>query len=461
MPIRFRLALLLAVAAAVAASVGGVIFVNELSASLHRSITTTLQTRAQAITQQLPSSGSLEIQDPGPVRAPIGVSSGQEIVQVLTSNGRVVDSSGPGAAVPILRRPQIIQAMSQPFTFERRPSGTDAQFQFLATNTGGHSTVVVVGTSLETLDQAIQRVIIEIVVGGAIGVLVAGIAGWLLARAALRPVERMRRQAAEMSEHDNDAVLPVPGTRDELAALARTLNGLLGRLHGALSRQRGFVSAAGHELRTPLATLKSELELASWPNRSHAQLVAALEQATGDTDRLVQLTDDLFLLARGDEGVVFVRPEPINMATLVNECLVPFRSRADAAGVAFRLHVPPDLIAMVDPGRFRQVIGNLIDNSLRFAPPGSPIDVRAMRAGSTLVIEVDDHGPGFPTEFIPRAFERFSRPDGSRSREGGGAGLGLAIVKSIVDAHGGVASVANRPDRGSTVRVEIPQEEEP
>ena len=459
MPIRLRLAILVAAGSALAAAVGGTVFVTELSTGLRASVLTSLQVRADAISQQFPDAGSGGgggIQDPGVPLTPGSVGT-EDLTQFLGAGGRIVDASGPGTSRPLLSATELVAARRRPLVIERSIAGQPNRFLLLATPTGqANPSVLVVGQSLTTVDQAVGRVSLEIAFGGAIGVVAAAIAAWLLAGTALRPVERMRRQAAEISEHDTDAVLAVPRSRDEIASLASTLNGLLERLHRALSRQRGFVSAAGHELRSPLAILKSELELAGRPGRSQAELIEAVDLAATEADRIIELADDLLLLSQSDEHALDVRLEPTVLPTVVEKSVSGFGTRAAEHGIAIEVDSPAGLVADADERRYRQIVDNVIDNALRHAPQGSVVIVHLEARGGNAVLEVTDQGPGFPPSFLAHAFERFGRPDESRTRDLGGTGLGLAIVKSLTEAHGGVAVVENGPAGGAVVRIAIP-----
>ncbi len=300
-----------------------------------------------------------------------------------------------------------------------------------------------------------------LLIGGAAFLILAGFGAYWLARAALAPVERMRREAAALSGTDTESTLQVPRTHDEIAALAVTMNDLLVRLRGALARQRSFAADASHELRTPFAVLAGELELASRPGRSKEELAATVAIAGEEVTRLARITDDLLLLARGDEGKLVIKPEPADIGALLAQSAERAGSRAGTAGVACRVDAPAGLVATVDPGRIRQAVDNLVDNALRFAPRGTDVVLSAGRTGAALVIEVRDCGPGFPPDFLPYAFERFRRPDRDRARSEGGAGLGLAIVRAIALAHGGQVSARNLPDGGAVVRLEIPGDPRP
>jgi len=463
-PIRLRLALLFAVATLVATGIGGVLFVRQLSTGLRDSTIATLEVRAGAISQQLPDPGGqgggsntsgTGIQDPGSPPSIAGAVDAQELTQLIGPTGRIMDASGPGTSTSLLTAAQLHQAVRRSIVVQRGIPGQSDPFLLLATSFGTGS-VLVVGVSLATVDQAVHRVVLEIIVGGTIGVIAAGLGAWFLAGAALRPVERMRREAAELSEHDTDAGLAIPRSRDEIAALAETFNGLLGRLHAALDRQRGFVSAAGHELRSPLAILKSELELGSRPGRSPAELSTALASAASETDRIIHLTDDLLVLSRSDEQALALQCEPTDLAELATTAVDAFLPRALVAAVSLEVDAPVGLVIEVDPVRYRQIIDNLIDNALRYAPAQSTVTIAVERVPGGVSLEVGDEGPGFPEEFLPHAFRRFSRPDASRNRDSGGSGLGLAIVKSLAEAHGGTARASNRPTGGAVVTVVIP-----
>jgi hypothetical protein len=325
---------------------------------------------------------------------------------------------------------------------------------------GGHpGWVAVAAESLETYESTQNEVARELAVGGIVFTAVAGLGAYGLARAALSPVERLRRQVAAVSERDaavGAGAVEVPATRDEVAALAGTMNDLLGRLQRALARQRAFVADASHELRNPLAVLRGELELAARPGRGQAELAAAVRSAGAEAERLARLTDDLLLLARSDEERFGLRLERTDIGDLLGRSAGLAGSRLAAAGVTGRVDVPPGTYADVDADRIRRAVDNLVGNALRFAPRGSVIVLAARAAGQDLEIEVSDDGPGFPPGFLPHAFERFARPDSGRSRGDGGTGLGLAIVRAIAAAHGGVATAGNKPGGGAVVTLRLP-----
>jgi signal transduction histidine kinase len=250
--------------------------------------------------------------------------------------------------------------------------------------------------------------------------------------------------------------LPVPGTRDEIASLATTMNDLLARLQAALARERGFVADAGHELRTPLAVLRTELELADRPQRSYDELREAIRNAAFETDRLVRLSEQLLFLARREDDrrdrVRDVEP----LMPLLRQSVEAFQTRAAGRHVTLAVSGDDGIAAPLEADDVRRAVDNLLDNALRFAPAGSGVRVQATRDRTHVEVEVLDDGPGFSEEFLPHAFERFGRADDARSRTDGGSGLGLAIVLAVAQEHGGTATAANRPEGGATVGLRLP-----
>jgi signal transduction histidine kinase len=284
-----------------------------------------------------------------------------------------------------------------------------------------------------------------------VALLLASLAGYALASAALRPVEAMRRRAAAISHEEPGQRLPVPRTSDEIGRLGETLNEMLDRLEAAFERERAFTADASHELRTPLAILKAELELALREGRSPEELRAALESAAEETDRLVQLAEDLLAIARLDDGRLALRPAPLDASELAAATAARFHARAEEGGRSVRASVDGDVSIEGDRERLEQALGNLVDNALRHGE--GDVLVEAVESDGRVELHVRDSGPGFPPDFIDRAFERFTRGDAARSR--GGAGLGLAIVAAVAESHGGGAHAANLPGGGADVWLEL------
>lgn len=463
MPLRLKLALQFSAVTLLLLLAVGALFVLDLRADLQRSMDSGLRSRADDLIAQLdstlqPSAGAL----PGRLRLP-----GGSYGQVLDSAGRLVLATDDARSRPLLTPAQAAAARQQGEHLFDGEVPTDQgrsrqQVRILSEPAGSPGLVVAVATNREILDEAAERAAIQLLVLGAIVLVLAGPGAWLLARAALRPVERMRAQAAELEARDAGAGLTVPDGRDEISRLGATLNGLLGRLHEAYEREFAFVADAGHELRTPLTVLRGELELACRPGRTREQLAATVEVAAEQTERLIRLAEDLLVLDRDErEAVRFTQFDLVELAEQARRAAwaVP-RSRA----VEIVVDGPEAPLPVCgDPDRLRRALDNVVLNALRFAPAGSQVRVTArVLPGDTPLaeLEVTDSGPGFAPEFLPVAFERFSRHDAARSRperDGGeqaSTGLGLAIVRSVMRAHSGTATAANSSE-GTGARVTL------
>lgn len=457
MTLRLRLAFLFAASIAAIVAAGGSFFVHQLGSELNKALDTSLLARADALAQQVAPDGSVTDFQDGSGNGSV-VSEYQALAQVIGPAGKVVETSQGAGNQPLLTSVQLTSARRGVLKVNASVTGEPVRLLALpVADSASPPTVVVVGASRDVELTALQRVNTALWLGGPIAVVLGAIGAWLLSGAVLRPVERMRAQASEISAGDTGARLEVPRRRDEISRLGETMNAMLGRLQRALHQQRMFVADAGHELRTPLTMLRAELELAGRPGRDQDGLVAAVHAAALDTDRLIQLAENLLTLARADENTIAIRHDLVQMDELVSEAIASF----DTPAAAESIRVMPgqvDPIAIIgDRTRLRQVVDNLLDNALRYSPSSSIVivNLRAATPAGGVVVDVLDRGPGFPPEFLPRAFDRFSRADAART-DGAGSGLGLAIVAALVAAHGGTVTASNRPDGGASVRVELP-----
>lgn len=454
MPIRLRLAILCALATACIIAAGSFLFVHSLGSGLRAGVDSGLNSRAATLSQTVSgTSGGIDYQAPGHIKL---LRPRDAVAQVIDPAGSVVESSQLAGRTPLVDRPTQLAAAKDPQyrTFMRHSH----RIRVLATSArrrDGVWTVVVAGP-LEAADEAVTRVSHALIVGGSVAVVLAGLGAWLLATAALRPVERMRRQAADISEHRPEPALEVPSTRDEIAALGTTMNDLLDRLQRALARQRAFVADAGHELRTPLAILRTELELANNPALSSEELLEAVAHAGVETERLGHLAEELLFLARTDDDQTELKFDVEPVVPFVARSVQAFHARAAEESVAFDVVGDSTITAPLEAERFRRAVDNLLDNALRYAGPGTSVEIRTRRSGPDVVLEVRDRGPGFPDAFLPHAFERFRRADDARARGDGGSGLGLAIVDTVAQQHGGHAWARNRPRGGAVVAIQIP-----
>jgi signal transduction histidine kinase len=306
--------------------------------------------------------------------------------------------------------------------------------------------VVVAAQSLADRDAAVADLRNELATGFPIVLLAAALGAYLLAAAALRPVERMRARAAGISATDAHARLPVPPARDEIHHLGTTFNELLQRLQDALERERQFVSDAGHELRTPLSLLTTELELALRRPRSNPELVTAIRSALDETTRLSRLARDLLTVADTSTS-----PEPPTIDLHTQLLAIGERYR-HSLGDQLDIDCPAGQYVRADPDDLDRIISNLIDNATQHGTP--TITIRVQRATADgIEIRVGDHGAGFPPEFLPHAFDRFTRADTARTT--GGTGLGLAIVDTLTQRNHGTVSAHNCPAGGAEITIRL------
>jgi signal transduction histidine kinase len=262
----------------------------------------------------------------------------------------------------------------------------------------------------------------------------------------------MRRRAAEITAAEPDSRLPLPDANDEIRRLGETLNEMLGRLDTALARERAFVDDASHELRTPLAMHKTELELALRYAEGSDEMRAAIASGIEEVDRLIGLAEDLLVLARSEQGKLPLDLGQMPAAEVLGGVRERFAARAAAAGRSLDVEPADGVRLEGDRVRIEQALANLVENALQHG--AGEIGLRVIAVDRAVEIHVEDRGPGFPPQFIDRAFERFSRGDAART--GGGTGLGLAIVEAIARAHRGSAHARNREEGGADVWLRLP-----
>jgi two-component system, OmpR family, sensor kinase len=451
LPVRIRLtAAFTAVMAVVLLAVGGFVYAR-FDAELESALDQSLRTRADDLASV--------VGDPDLASGDRLVEPDESLAQLLGRDGTVLGSSPGPSDRPLLSAAELERARRGPIFIDRDSApGFDEHVRLLARPAGER--IVVAGASREDREESLASLLTVLLSGGPIALLLAALAGYGLASAALRPVAAMREEAAEISRLGSGSRLPVPPGRDELAQLGGTLNEMLERLERSAERERGFVASASHELRTPLALLKAELELALREGRTAEELREAVASAASESDRLVQLAEDLLVLARADEGRLPVRPEQLDAGELLRSTARRFDARAAEDGRELRVRAAPSgrgapadgLAVHADRLRAEQALANLLDNALRHAD--GPVDLSAEPTDGGVRFHVLDRGPGFENSLDGQAFERFTRGDRARSR--GGTGLGLAIVEAIARSHGGSAGTGERDGGGADTWIELP-----
>ena len=279
-----------------------------------------------------------------------------------------------------------------------------------------------------------------------LAIAVGGYLAWRLTR----PVAELTQVTRRFAAGDRSARARVVGN-DELAELAHSFNDLAERLQQQEEQDRRRVADIAHELRTPLAILKGELEaLADGMIDPEPE---QLERLVEEVDHLTMLVEDLRLLSLAESGGLKLQKEPVDMAELARRTAETFAAAVRARGIELKLNLEPATLA-VDPGRMRQVLVNLLDNAIRHA--SSLVEITCQHQGEEVCLTVRDDGPGIAAEDLPHVFDRFYRADPARNRGSGGSGLGLAIVQAIVQAHGGRVDAGNHPEGGAVFSACLP-----
>lgn len=404
---------------ATALVVGAIVLIGIVERSLTNEVLASVRMRAADLS-------AMAAADTLPARI-VAEEADDELIQVLDPDGRVIAASADLRGAPAVAR------LADGEWTETGIPNDDERFLVIAAGARGANgpIQVLLGRTLEPVAEATALVGGLLAIGLPIMLAVVWITTWQVVGRALAPVERMRREVDAISAAQLHRRLAVPGTDDEIARLTRTMNGMLDRLEAAQARQRQFVADTSHELRSPIASIRQQAEVAeAHPDRAEIGPLAA--SVLADALRLQALVDDLLLLARADERTLALRAEEVDLDDLVFDAAA---RRRTATGLRLDVSGVTAVRVIGDQKALRRVIDNLLDNAVRHAR--SAVAITLGGAGGNAVLRVDDDGPGIPERDRERVFARFVRLDEARSRGEGGVGLGLAIVAELVRAHAG------------------------
>jgi signal transduction histidine kinase len=443
-PLRLQLTLAFASVVALVLAATGVLIYTEFRRNLDQVVHDDLAERSVAFR-------GLAASNVAPAR--IVALSGERFAQIYAPDGSVAASSRALGRQRLLTPAQLAAARRATIRAVRQPIAPTETGVLVAAFPIGGGRVAAVAESRDERERELDHLstLLLICLPGAL--LLASLTGYQVAGAALRPVERMRARAAAIGDAELGERLPEPGTGDELDRLAGTLNELLERRQQALALERRVVSDASHELRTPISVLRTRLDVALRGPGDTASLREALEGAQADVARLARLADDLLVLARADEGRLPLRAEPLDVQDLLEAAVARHAAAAARAGrpLAAAVEVDGGAVVLGDADRLAQVLDNLVVNALRHGAGAITVVARRAPSGPAIEIVVRDAGPGFPADFLPKAFDRFSQVV-----PGEGSGLGLALVEAIVRAHGGSVAASAAPGGGAEVRIGLP-----
>lgn len=459
-PIRVRLTLWYVLLFALIVGAWSIFVVVLVRADLYSGVDRALASRATQIARAVESARPSRFSSITDATL-AGVPKTEAAAQLVTPNGRVLEYSGDAIAAASITPPSVLSRAEKTGSAQLatvRLAGE--KFRVLVVKLGATGNLLVVGMSTEAADSTLRRLMLVMLLTGPLALLAAGLGGWLLAGRALRPVSEIASAAAAISiEHLGERVA-VPDGDDELTDLAVTLNGMLERLENGVRDKRQLVADASHELQTPLAVMRTELDVAIASEELQPEAIEVLASAREETDRMTRIVRNLLTLARFDEGTLRLLKEPVDLheialasaqslATLAREHRTTVSVTGDAATVE------------ADAEHLRLVVNNLIENAIRHPGADGVVVVETSAQVDRVVLTVRDNGEGIPAESLAHIFDRFFRTDASRTKTSGGSGLGLAICKEIVEAHGGTIEVSSSPGNGATFRVELPIAQDP
>ncbi|HEY3739895.1 MAG TPA: ATP-binding protein [Bryobacteraceae bacterium] len=388
---------------------------------------------------------------------------GGDLFQVCDDRGAWVYRSAvlEKAGVPILQPSQISDA---PVYGDVRVQSKPLRTATTRVTIAQHTFAIQVASPMSAVDETLHRLSETLWLMVPLLLVAAGMGGFWISRRALAPVDAITTAAESISISHLSNRLVVPATGDELERLSETMNRMLGRLESSVARMTQFTADASHELRAPVAVIRTTAELAVRGHRSAADLRADMEQILAESERTTRLIESLLLMARADSvNADGLQMEPTDFAGCVREAIEQVRTIAAASQISVRFSCaePGAMIVSGDSDALRRMIFNLLDNGVKYNRPGGSVEVRVSREGDRAVCAVTDTGGGIAAADHPYIFDRFWRADKARSRASGGsggAGLGLSIARWIAERHMGTISVESEQGRGAAFRVSIPLE---
>jgi len=372
----------------------------------------------------------------------------------------IVTSEADDRVAPIWDPPKDWANATPHFDFRTLwPHGAPYPYRtcsLLVTTVDGQAGTAQAGYSLKEVYESLTMFRKICALGLCFAVCLSLISGHLIARRSLSPIRTLTTTAERINAMQLAERVPTTGGDDELDQLAKTINRMLERIERHVIQMQQFTADASHELRSPLAALRGSAEVALTRSRSAEELREVIEDSLEHYDRLARITEDLLLLARADAGHQVVRREPVQFDLAVGDAIDLYKPLAQERGVTLTFADRVDVSCRGDAARLRQLVGNLIDNAIKYSDKGSRITVSLGCAHGMANLTITDTGQGIPAEHLPRIFNRFYRVDQARSAKHRGAGLGLSICRMIAEAHGGKISVSSDSGEGTSVMVAIP-----
>jgi len=422
--------------------------------SIHQTVDQDLQEQTQGIQRlmerTLSSGGEEELQDE--LREHSVLRPGGALLQVSDSRGNWLYRS---AAMSRYNIPKPGETSDVPSTLVF--GDVPLRLRSSKFEVAGQTFFIQIAAPLEEFYEALHRFALLLLVSIPLLLVAAAGAGFWMSRRALAPVDQITQLAKTMSVQSLSSRLPAPRTRDELQRLSETLNGMLERLEAAFKKITQFTADASHELRTPIAVMRTRTELALRKPRSADEYRDTLTQLHSELEGTSELVEALMLLARADYGSEALQLCDANLNEIVRDACCQCKTLCDAKKLSFRERIPESSVRIqADANAIRRLLLILIDNAVKYTPADGQVEVSVEKQNGSALAIIRDTGIGIAAEDLPNIFERFYRADKARSRESGGVGLGLSIGRWIAEAHGGSIQVESTLGRGSTFRVQLP-----
>jgi heavy metal sensor kinase len=484
--IRFRMTCLYVLALALTFAVSGFVVYRFTSRALHRDLDDLLELRAEGIAASIDTFWAVESQAALAAGRPLDSTSKvgnvdfqrlalrwveeriedpvlvDIVVQLFGPDSRLIAASQPVPGATLLPFEDLAPVLAPDARFlnilSQGGAGERTRLRTLTlpvTEDGRLAYVIRVLSPLDNVEAPLRRLRLILLLVLPLAMVLSGTAGAWLAGRALRPIDRMVDSARDISAENLRDRLPVPPTRDELSRLAETFNGMLDRIEEGFSLHRQFWEDVAHELKTPLAIMKGEIEVALRIGGGSQENRDVLASSLEEVDGLIRLIEKMLTLARMDRGGAPLETDEVDLAALAGRAVEDFRVPAEDKGIRLGFSGSGAVRVRGDEARLRGLIYILLDNAVKFTPAGGTIGVEVAPDGAAARLAVADTGPGIPEDDIPGIFDRFRRA--GRSGEGHGFGLGLSIAKAVAERHGGRIEARSRRGTGSTFTVVLPR----
>jgi heavy metal sensor kinase len=453
LPIRVRLTAWYSLILALSFCVFGAIAYFGMTRSIRATVDASLHSRIEGVRQIIEETaheGVNSLQDELGEFA--DVKAAGDLLRIADQNGNLLySSSDPNWP----DRQRMKSHPSRPFY--QRIKGTQFRVFSQTVEAAGSRYQVQVAISTQAFDDAIDRFRIILYLSAPLLLGLSALGGYWMSGRALAPVDEITQSARTIGAQNLSQRLAIPHTGDELERLTVTLNEMLERLDAAFKKITQFTADASHELRTPVAVIRTGAELTLRKPRTESEYREVLSQVLREAEKTSKLIEELLILARADSGAAALPLARTNAAECLEKACQQGSILAEAKQLEFREHIPAQAVwVRGDAASLERLFLILVDNAVKYTPPGGQVEVNLGTDDGFAIAEVRDTGIGISAEDLPRVFDRFYRADRARSRESGGTGLGLAIGRWIVEAHGGEVRVHSEPAKGSSFQVRLP-----